>query len=134
MCRRVFVSFDFDQDKSLKDLLIAQSHLKKKSFQLADFSLREKSKSPHWESKARKRIQKAGMVMVLLGEKTYKAHGVKKEIAMARELHKEVVQVVCKKKRRSKALPNAGPVYPWKWNTLKKILENHGIGARYLSH
>ncbi len=38
---RVFVSFDFDNDKKLKDFIIGQSRNPDSPFEVADFSMKE---------------------------------------------------------------------------------------------
>lgn len=39
--KRVFVSFDFDNDKTLKDFIVGQSKLPDSPFDVADHSLKE---------------------------------------------------------------------------------------------
>jgi hypothetical protein len=55
--KRVFVSFDFDNDQALKNLLIGQSRNKLTNFDLADWSLKEAAPQRTWESAARTRIK-----------------------------------------------------------------------------
>jgi hypothetical protein len=38
---KVFVSFDYDHDETLKDFLVGQSKLKDSPFDLADWSIKE---------------------------------------------------------------------------------------------
>ena len=124
MRKRVFISFDYHHDKKLKDVFIAQSRLPRAPFCIADLSLKEKRKLKTWERKARKQIKEAGVVLVVLGDHTHRANGVKKEVVIARRLGRRVVQVQCKKRRRAKPVRNAGPVRPWKWTSLKKVLDS----------
>jgi len=51
--KRVFVSFDFDNDKVLKDFIIGQSRLADSPFEVIDTSLKEAAPMKTWEDKAR---------------------------------------------------------------------------------
>ena len=51
--KRVFVSFDFDNDKALKDFIIGQSRLDDSPFEVIDTSLKEAAPMQTWEDKAR---------------------------------------------------------------------------------
>ena len=74
--KKVFISFDFDQDKALKDLLIGQSHNAECPFEVIDSSLKEAAPEEGWEEKARQKILNADQVIVLVGAQTYRAPGV----------------------------------------------------------
>lgn len=62
------------------------------------------------------------MVIVMVGPKTYCASGVLKEVAMARRNFKQIVQVIGYKDGNYKPVPNAGKLYSWNWDNLKKLL------------
>jgi len=47
--KRVFVSFDFDNDKKLKDFIIGQSRLEDSPFEIIDHSLKEVAPEKEWE-------------------------------------------------------------------------------------
>ena len=46
--KRVFVSFGFDNDKTLKDFIIGQSKLDDSPFEVTDFSLKEAAPERDW--------------------------------------------------------------------------------------
>ena len=121
--KRVFISFDFDNDKALKDFLIGQSKLEHSPFEVSDYSLKEASKEKDWEENARKKIELADMVIVMLGRKTHKAHGVLKEIAIAKSLKKKIIQVIGHKNTPYRRIKGAGYLYHWNWENLKKVLD-----------
>jgi hypothetical protein len=85
---RVFVSFDFDNDKTLKDFIIGQARLPDSPFEVSDHSLKEAAPERDWEAKARAAIARADKFILMLGPRTRFAPGVKKEVAMALELGK----------------------------------------------
>jgi predicted GTPase len=91
--KRVFVSFDFDNDKALKDFIIGQSRLADSPFEVIDTSLKEAAPMKTWEDKARAAIKRSDIVIVMVGPKTHKAPGVLKEVKMAREEGISIVQV-----------------------------------------
>jgi hypothetical protein len=50
---KVFVSFDFDHDKILKEFIIGQAKLPDSPFEVSDYSLKEAAPERMWEAKAR---------------------------------------------------------------------------------
>lgn len=120
--KRVFVSFDFDNDKVLKDFIIGQSRLNDSPFEVIDTSLKEAAPMKTWEDKARSAIKRSDLVIVMVGPKTHKAPGVLKEVAMARDEDIPIVQVIGYKDGNYTAVPDAGRLYAWNWENLKKLL------------
>jgi len=120
--KRVFVSFDYDNDKTLKEFIIGQARLSDSPFDVIDHSLKEAAPMKTWEDKARKAIKRSEIVIVMVGPYTYKASGVLKEVQMAREEEIPIVQVIGYKDGDYTAVPNAGRLYRWNWENLKKLL------------
>lgn len=120
--KRVFVSFDFDNDKVLKDFIVGQSRLTDSPFEVIDTSLKEAAPMKTWEDKARATIKRSDLVIVMVGPSTHKAPGVLKEVAMARDEDIPIVQVIGYKDGNYTAVPNAGRLYAWNWDNLKKLL------------
>jgi len=120
--KRLFVSFDFDNDRTLKDLIIGQSRNPDSPFEVVDTSLKEAAPMRTWEEKARVAIKRSDIVVVMVGSNTYKAPGVLKEVKMAREEGKPIVQVIGHREGRYTPVPDAGRLYDWNWDNLKKLL------------
>jgi predicted GTPase len=120
--KKIFISFDFDKDKVLRDLLIGQSKNKEYPFTVIDTSLHEAAPEKEWKKKATARIRKADLVIVMLGEKTYRAPGVLKEVRIARNLGKKTIQLIGHKDGKYARVPDAGILYRWTWDNLKKLL------------
>jgi Thoeris protein ThsB, TIR-like domain len=118
----VFVSFDFDNDKVLKDFIIGQSKHSDSPFEVIDHSLKEAAPERDWAEKARRAIRRSEIVLVMVGPETHKASGVLKEVAMARVEDKKIVQVIGYKDGNYKAVPDAGRLYAWSWANLKTLL------------
>jgi len=123
MAKKVFVSFDFVNDKALKDFIIGQAKLPDSPFGVIDFSLKEEIPEANWLSKARAAISRSEIFIVMLGSKTRYASGVLKEVRIANELEKEKFQIIgYQNGSETWAVPNAGRVYNWSWENLKKLL------------
>lgn len=120
--KRVFVSFDFDNDKILKEFIIGQSRLPDSPFEVIDFSLKEAAPQATWQDTAERRIRACELVIVMVGAKTFQAPGVLKEVAMARLHNVRIVQVIGYRDANPPAVPNAGTLYRWNWENLKKLL------------
>ena len=119
---KVFVSFDFDNDKKLKEFIIGQSKNSDSPFEVADWSMKEAAPQRNWEDEAESRIKRSDLVLVMVGPETHKAPGVLKEVEMARRNNIRIVQVIGYKDGNYTAVPNAGRLYSWNWDNLKKLL------------
>ncbi len=123
MAKRIFVSFDFDNDKTLKDFLIGQSRNADSPFEVTDQSLKEAAPERDWLARARTAISRCDVFIVMLGPKTKNAPGVLKEVKIANELLKPKFQIIGYSNGSTNwAVPNAGLVYSWNWDNLKKLL------------
>jgi hypothetical protein len=120
---KVFVSYDYDNDRTLKEFIIGQAKLADSPFEVQDHSLKEAAPEKTWEAKAREAISRADVFIVMLGSKTVDAPGVLKEVAMAQELDKSRFQIIGYKNGSADwAVPGAGRTYRWDWDNLKKLL------------
>ena len=120
--KRVFVSFDFDNDKSLKDLLVGQSRNPDSPFEVIDQSLKEAAPERNWIEKARLAIGRAEVFIVLLGARTRYASGVLKEVDIANNLGKIKFQLFDANGREDWNVPGGGRTYRWTWDNLKNLL------------
>jgi tetratricopeptide (TPR) repeat protein/Mrp family chromosome partitioning ATPase len=121
--QKVFISFDYDHDLDLKNVLVGQSKLPDSSFNIADWSIKDPSSD--WKEKARQRIRRVDQVAVICGEHTDTATGVSEEIRIARDeekpyfLLKGRADTVC---RKPKAALKSDKMYRWTWENLKKLI------------
>ena len=121
--KRVFVSFDFDNDKTLKDFIVGQARLPDSPFEVADHSLKEAQPERNWLAKARAAISRSEVFIVMLGPRTSKASGVLKEVNIAQELRKTRFQIIGYRDGSELwAVPGAERTYRWNWDNLKKLL------------
>ena len=117
------MSFDFDNDKALRDFIIGQAKNPDSPFEVSDHSLKEAAPEKDWVEKARRAISRSDILIVMLGPKTKKASGVLKEVKIANELKKKKFQIIgYKVGTEDWRVPDAGRVYRWNWENLKKLL------------
>jgi len=121
--KRVFISFDFDNDKTLKDFMVGQARNADAPFEIVDTSLKEAAPLKTWEEKARAAIRRSDLVLVMVGPNTYRAPGVLKEVKMAGEEGKPIVQIIGYRDGDYTPVPDAGRLYRWNWENLKNLLK-----------
>ena len=120
--KRVFFSFDFDEDQNLKHHMVGQLKLDTSPFAAADWSMKEAVPQRNWESEAESRIGRSDVVVVLVGANTHKAPGVLKEVAITRRLRKPIVQIIGYKNSNPAPVPNAGRLLRWTWVNMTSVL------------
>ncbi|MFC1741612.1 TIR domain-containing protein [Nanoarchaeota archaeon] len=124
---RIFISFDFDNDSDLKELLVGQSKNENSPFEIADWSLKD-SLSGDWKEKIKPRIKSCHQVIVICGEKTDKAPGIDHELEVAQEEEKPYFLLygrggkTCKKPKTAKA---GDKMYKWTWDNLKSLIKGN---------
>jgi hypothetical protein len=122
--KRVFVSFDFDHDEDLKNLLVGQSRHPDTPFELADWSIKEPI-AGNWQAKARTRIRSVDQVIVLCGEWTHTAQGVSVEVQIAREERRPYFLLWGRAERqctRPRGVAEYEKIYRWTWDNLKALI------------
>ena len=119
-----FISFDFDHDEDLRNLLVGQARNPDTSFDLADWSVKD-AMNGNWREKVRTRIRSCDVVIVICGEYTHNATGVSAEINIARE---EQVPYFLLWGRSDKnctkplAALVTDKIYKWTWDNLKALI------------
>lgn len=122
---KVFISFDFDYDEDLKNLLVGQAKNDGSPFEIIDMSVKEEL-SGDWKEKVKKRIIRVDQVIVICGKHTDMASGVIAEVEIAQEVEKPYFLIwgrsdeTCKKPRTAK---DEDKIYSWTWDNLKKLLD-----------
>jgi len=122
--KRVFISFDYDHDETLKTFLIGQSKHQDSPFELTDWSIKEPI-TGDWKAKARTRIKSVDIVAVICGDHTDTATGVSAELTIAQEenvsyfLLKGYSDKTCVK---PKAAKSTDKLYNWTWENLKILI------------
>ena len=124
MIKRAFISFDFDHDEDLRNLLAGQAAHPDSPFEIKDRSLKEPL-TGDWKAKVRRRMDNVDLVIVMCGEYTQWATGVSAEVTIAREASKLYFLLwgrggkTCTKP--TSAL-QSDKIYEWTWPTLKALI------------
>jgi len=126
--KRAFISFDYDHDEDLRNLLVGQAKHPDSPFALADWSVKDPL-SGNWKEKVRTRIRSCDVVIVICGEHTHTADGIDVEVRIAQQEHISYFMLwgrsekACTKPQA--ALPS-DKIYQWTWDNLKALI----AGAR----
>lgn len=122
--KRAFISFDFDHDEDLRNLLAGQAKHPDSPFEIKDRSLKEPL-TGDWKDKVRRRMDNIDVVIVICGEFTRTAAGVASELTITREKSKPYFLLwgrngkTCTKP--TSAL-STDKVYEWTWDNLKSLI------------
>jgi hypothetical protein len=123
--KRAFISFDYDHDEDLRNLLAGQAKHPDSPFEIKDRSIKEPL-TGDWKEKVRRRMESIDVVIVICGEYTDTAKGVAAELTIAREASKPYFLLhgradkTCKKP--TSAL-DSDKIYKWTWDNLKALIE-----------
>lgn len=125
---KVFIGFDYDNDRSLKDLLVGQAKNEDSPFEISDWSLKEAAPEKDWKEKAEEKIKRVDILCVIAGEKTHKASGVLKEIEIADNLNGEgydikKFQLIGYSDKDCPHVEGAGRRITWTWDNLKNYFK-----------
>lgn len=127
--KRAFVSFDFDHDEDLKNLLIGQAKNPDTPFEIQDWSVKEPM-TGDWREKVRTRmIRSTDLTIVICGEFTHTAKGVAAELTIAKEEKQPYFLLWGRSDKTCTKPTTADPsdkIYKWTWDNLKALID----GAR----
>ncbi len=121
---RIFISFDFDHDEDLRNLLVGQSKNPDSPFELADRSVKEPM-TGDWKEKVKRRIRAVDQVVVICGQYTHTAMGVSTELAITQDESKRYFLLwgrngkACTKPTSAKSNDK---IYEWTWDNLKRLI------------
>lgn len=122
--KKVFISFDYDNDSTLKDFLVGQAKHDDSPFELADWSIKEHI-DDNWKAKARTRIKQVDVVAVICGLNTNTATGVSAELKIAQSESIPYFLLAGYKDKaniRPTAALSTDKLYKWTWDNLKALI------------
>ncbi|MDD4957584.1 MAG: TIR domain-containing protein [Candidatus Omnitrophica bacterium] len=118
--KRVFVSFDPDHDKRLKEFVLKQTRLPNSPCEVIDASIKENGSEKDWESRVENRIKESDGVIVMVGPFTHRTPGVLKEVRLAKKFRKPIAQLIGYDSGDYEPVPGAGKLRSWGLDTLKQ--------------
>ena len=125
MKKRVYISFDFDNDNDIKGSFVHQANDPTSPFSFVDKSI-QNVVDEKWKKEARNRIKECNCMIVLCGRHTDKAKGVSAEITIARE---EKIPYFLIRGRRKGAIKtplsakSTDIIHKWKWEEIQRIMQ-----------
>ena len=122
--KRVFISFDIDNDDDAKKMLAGQALLSDSPFDFKDNSVKYHL-TGDWEQKVRRRMDNVDVVIVLCGTKTHTADGVAAELTIAKEKSKSFFLLAAysdKSCTKPTSASSSDKIYRWTWSNLKKLI------------
>jgi len=122
--KRVFISFDYDNDEKAKIMLAGQAKLPDSPFDFKDASVKEHL-TGDWKEKVRRRMDNVDIVAVLCGERTHTAAGVSAELSIAKEKGKDFFLLAAysdKTCTKPKGASSTDKLYKWTWDNLKALI------------
>ena len=126
--KRVFISFDYDNDKDLPGNLVAQAEKSESPFAIFDLSVKH-SIDGRWQQEVRKLIRQSDLLIVICGQHTHQAAGVEAELTIAREEGKPYFLLRGRSGKtctRPKNARQEDRIHPWKWTRLEQLFANPG--------
>jgi hypothetical protein len=126
---RAFISFDFDHDEDLRNLLAGQARHPDSPFEIKDRSVTEPL-TGDWKAKVERRMANIDVVIVLCGEYTHTARGVSAELEIARDTGTPYFLLAGRSSStctRPTTAVAADKMYKWTWDNLKQLI---GGGAK----
>jgi len=118
--KKIFISFDMSNDRALKNEIVAQSQMYGANFKIAGWSMTPENINSKWMKEAKFRIGKCDALVVLTGDNTHQAEGVKKEIEIAHAANVKIIQLLSHP--QNSPVEAAGTPNDWSPETLQDLL------------
>ena len=122
--KRAFISFDYDHDEDLRNLLAGQAKHPDSPFEVKDRSIKQPL-TGDWREKVRRRMDNIDVVIVICGEYTHTAAGVAAELTIAREAGKPYSLLWGRSDKtctKPKTALHSDKIYKWTWDNLKQLI------------
>lgn len=120
--RRAFISFDYDHDEDLRNLLVGQSKHEDSPFDISDWSVKEPIRSANWEAQVYEKIKKVDLAIIMVGQYTCTASGVLKEIGLVQYAGVPYFGLHGRKDKNCPVPSGLEKTYAWTWDNLKRLI------------
>jgi len=125
VAKRAFISFDFDHDEDLRNLLVGQAKNPDTPFVIQDRSVKEPL-TGDWKEKVRARIRRTDLTIVICGQYTHTAAGVAAELTITREERLPYFLLwgrADKTCTKPTTALSSDTMYKWTWDNLKALID-----------
>ena len=119
---RLFASFEYERDRHLREEFFGQAR-DRSPHRVVNSSLREAGRENQWQQLAREMMEECDIVVILVGQDTHNAPGVRSEVRIARRLRKPIIQIVPRGENYTGVTSVKRPI-PWDWNRINQAIEN----------
>jgi TIR domain len=121
---RVFISFDYDNDRALA-VFLGEQLRKSTRFSVQNWSMQEAAPERLWPEEAERRLNRSDVMLIVLGTYTHRAPGVLTEVQLARGLTHPVPirQIIGRRGSSPTPVPSGGRVYRWGHDNLETVLD-----------
>lgn len=122
--KRAFISFDYDNDGTIKTYLAGQAKNPDSPFDFKDNSVKAHL-TGDWEQKVQRRMDNIDVMIVLCGTKTHIAEGVAAELKIAKDLNKKYFLLAGypdKNCTKPATASSTDKLYKWTWDNLKSLI------------
>jgi hypothetical protein len=121
--KRIFISFDYDNDWDVKTMLAGQAKHPDSPFDFTDASVKEHM-AGDWKEKVRRRMMNIDVVVVLCGRSTHLARGMAAELEIAREERRPYFMLAAYSNgcTRPACALASDRMYDWNWSNLNALI------------
>ena len=123
---RTFISFDFDNNLTAKNLFVGQVKNSRTPFTVQDWSSKEPLPQRTWEKQLKEKIGRCHLMVVLVGRSMSSATGVAKEIAFATQQLVPFFGVYVDGASTSSTLPTGlarNRTIAWDWDRIASAID-----------
>ncbi len=119
--KKVYISFDFQNDRAFKNELVSASQAKDASFKIANWSTKPVNIGPKWLKETKYHIGRCDAFVVVIGENTEMAEGVRHELDIAETIGKLIIPLLA---HPQNTLPKGiVEAHDWSPDTLTSLLK-----------
>ena len=120
--KKIFVSFDVENDSAFKNIVVGKSQEKGATFKVANWSMKPDTKNRKWLKDVKFKVTRCDIMIVMIGKNTYRAPGVIKEVEFATNANMKIVQINAAG-GEVHAMNDAGVAYDLKTDDLSALLK-----------
>ncbi len=91
--KKLFVSFDAPADRAFKNIIVGKSQEAGAKFKVANWSSTPDTKNPKWLKDTKFKVTRCDILLIMVGENSYRAPGIIKELEFAIAKNMNIIQI-----------------------------------------